>query len=209
MTNTALIFLASVGGILLYLSEQADTAFALGVVVLLAAGSATLAAVGLVKSNPVTATWLFAAWRAFPLALILLAGYGSAALALHLPNLIELRAEVANEELGKVASTLIIASINTFLGAIALDAAKDPDSHLWPGTLQRRAWKSAFDGTKEKLPKEPDPETVKAYRALHHAYGEHRTFEGEAEGWNFWDRIQRARIIRRAIADLRARGVDI
>ncbi|MEM6386288.1 MAG: hypothetical protein AAF718_08645 [Pseudomonadota bacterium] len=220
MANTALIFLSSIAGIMLYFTTLTDEALVFGLLVLALAFFMTLAGTSMVRTNPVVATYLLVAWRAFPLAVVFAGGYFSAWLSLnileHLPFEFTTDQTGTPEEIAaalkaqkSTASSLMIAAINTFLGAILIDAAKDPDSSFWPTTLHKKALKREFDGKTNKDTSTWAVDARHALEDLRYAYGEERSEDNSIVGWEFGERVKRAKVIKTSLKVLEQHKITI
>ena len=85
---------------------------------------------------------------------------------------------------------VVVGALNALIGAIWLDAAKDPASTLWPQGRQRKLLFEAFSGV-EKL-KSPRDE---AMELLYSAIYDDQVSDRDIAGWSFSARLARAQVI--------------
>lgn len=218
MVNSALIFCASIFGIFAYFIDDSASIF-IGFFILCVAGTGlTAAAHMLTKHDPVTATWLFLSWRIVPLTFVFLGAFSSAWLSLNILDYLPvsfsedpLLADAVKAEKSTLKS-LTTTAVTTLLAALALDAARDPESGFWPAARQKKAFKAAFhnspvfDLTAEDIEAK---EVRHAIQDLAAAYIGPRTMDNKAKGWSFRDRLHRAAVIRQSLETFKAHQVKV
>lgn len=140
----------------------------------------------LVRSRPVTATWLYETTWLSVFVIVAASAHVSTWAALSVPGLL---GDVPADE-AKILSGVILGAIGSLIGAAWLDEAKKPDGRFTPSARQRSALDRAFRNDPRLVsPREPSMERL--YSAV---YLDDAGEEGFA-GWSLADRLRRARAV--------------
>ncbi|NKB28688.1 MAG: hypothetical protein GKR99_14515 [Rhodobacteraceae bacterium] len=140
----------------------------------------------LLRAAPRFATWLYQGGYVLVFIIIAASTAFASWLAFAVPGWLAAVPEAQQSHV----SGVVVGALNALIGALWLDAAKDPESKLWPQGRHRAHLSAAFADV-DKLKGDRDSNMELLYSAI---YDDQMT-ERDITGWSFAARLARAGII--------------